>query len=137
MDTWLKIWENYGLGGVAMVIIALGATYILRRLFAKNDGILTKVGERHIEYLGATERAIGELVESSAQMAQSSMRTDETLAALAEQHLDEDSPFATTRLVRSGVHGCSILEHICKKVDCYDECGDSIKAIKRELLGRT
>lgn len=132
-EGWIHIVERFGIGTAVLAVIFVMAGYVLRRLFAERNGILTAVGKQHIEYLQTTQRAIGELVESSQQSANANTLTSETLTALQIRHEDPDSPFSTMRLMKAAVHAEEILRHACKKAGCYEECRNALDGIKREL----
>jgi len=142
VEDWLSIFDRYGIAGALLALVAIGAWYILRRLFDKDDGILTRVGNRHIQYLDEQEKIGQSLARSNerltatAELAHESMRQrQEAIDKLVESHSDPDSMFSTVRLSRSGLHACDILEAVARKMGIGDETSSSIESIRRELGG--
>jgi hypothetical protein len=142
VDGWFSILDRYGIPGVILAGVAIGCFYVLRRLFAKGDGILTAIGNRHIEYLDEQEKIGQSLARSNerltttAELAHKSMsQQQETIDKLVEIHGDPDSTFATVRLNRSGLHACDALEAVARSLGVSDETDSSIASIRRELGG--
>ena len=133
METALKAIEQFGVSAVVIAFFVVSSGYVLRRLFNSKDGILTKVGERHIEYLSTSEKCLEQLATANGKLADNWEQQSGALARLAEQHDSESSPFATVKLSRAGVHACDVLEKVANNLGITEACESSIESIRREL----
>ena len=128
MDAALKAIEQFGISCVVIAFFIAGTGYVLRRLFNATNGILTKVGERHIEYLSTSERCLEQLARSNDAIAEKSERQAGEIGRIADQQDQE-----TVKMNRAGVHACDVLEKVADSLGIKDATGSSIDSIRREL----
>ncbi len=133
METLTTIAERFGLATALLTVVGIGAAYILRRLFDRRDGILTRVGERHLQFIDSLEETHKSLSESTETLAATAGAGTRTLADLVELHESPDSNFSTVRLHRAGVHACDVLEQVVDALDISDTTKNSIDSIRREV----
>jgi len=131
VDSFTELAREFGIAAAVLVFVGIGAAWVLRRLFAKDGGILTKVGERHVDFIDGIETTHSSLARSidrlaaTAEDAHSGMRDrNESLAELAGSRAG---------LHRAAVHACDILAKITGNLGLGDETKDSIEAIRREV----
>ena len=133
METLTTIAERFGLATALLTVVGIGAAYILRRLFDRRDGILTRVGERNLQFIDSLEETHKSLSESTETLAATAGAGTRTLADLVELHESPDSNFSTVRLHRAGVHACDVLEQVVDALDISDTTKNSIDSIRREV----
>lgn len=133
METFTTIAERFGLATAILTVVGFAAAYVLRRLFAKGDGILTRVGERHLLFIDSLEDTHKSLAESTQTLTATAGAGTRTLAELVDLHEDPESNFSTVRLHRAGVHACDVLEQVVEALEISDTTKNSIDSIRREV----
>lgn len=126
---WLEAIDRYGIASVILVAVGFGSWYVLRRLFAKDGGILTKVADRHIDYLDKTEQYTGELTESNRRLASAAETAHEAMLVRNEQFaalLD-----SREGLHRAAGHACDVLALVSEKLGV--DASIPIGHIRREI----
>lgn len=128
IDTVIKVGREFGVSTAILLGVAAMFWYILRRLFQKDEGILTKVAERHVDFVDSLERTHKELTESNRKL------TD-----VAEENRVRFSRLAESRdsLHRAAVHSIDILEAVAEKLGIEERTRPSIDSIRREILPGT
>lgn len=71
MEVLIPVFQQFGPFGGFFVIFGLGMWFAGKRLFNKEDGILTKLAERHMKHMDRNEEATKKIVEEIAALATS------------------------------------------------------------------
>lgn len=127
----LEALDRYGIAAVVIAAFLAGTAYTLRRLFNAKDGILTKVGERHVSFLDKSEEFQSELAESNRRLADAA----ETARQEMKTRNDQFGELVASRaaLHRAGIHACDVLAKVADALSI--DARDSIEAIRREIQG--
>ncbi len=134
VDSLARTLDQYGIAAIlALFVCASG--YILWRLFGKNDGILTKVGEGHVEFLGrvakSSERHSDTLREltTTANSAHEMGRERVELLKVMLGRLGGD----IDAIERIGEHAIDVVSAVCTRLEITEVTDASVASIKREL----
>lgn len=137
-ETALSIAEKLGVPLVILMFVGYCTVWAGRRLLAKDDGIISIVATRHVEFLDAMEIQQVEmltLTRKVVKLEEEGLTTTAdisgTLERLTDQHDSEHSKFATVRLHRAGAHACEVLEKICRELGVNAD--KEIQAVRMEL----
>lgn len=123
-------WGDYGILGAVLSAMSTAIGVIIRiiyvRLLDKNEGLLTKLAERHIEFVDALQSGHVEVVEI--------LRSQEGhLGNLTILHEATDSKFATVKINRAMWHHADgMLYHIGGNAEKAEE---SFLKVKESIAG--
>ena len=134
--------ERYGVSTVVIAAFLCGGVYVTRRLFNAENGLLTRITEKHIDFLERTTRCQEELTKSNAgfsdsleHMAEEMGRRTRQLQTLIEHQHDRESLMSNYRTNRAALRACDALEAIADEFGCRDKVLHIINDIRRELKG--
>jgi hypothetical protein len=134
----LGLFTEYGLIGLVVGFVLLSATWILRRFLAKEGGILTEVGKRHIRFVDESAGIMAKNAETQGQLMQVQMTQTELTTKiydevheLAEKHSDLNAPFATIALHEAGLGFCDIMAKFASKLEVNID--SELRDIRRKL----
>ncbi len=129
---WFEAWRDTGAASVIIIFFICVSLFVVWRLFGK-EGILTKVGSRHIEYVAKTEELqvvqTGIMDKLSAKVSEVNQDTKHLLV----EHYDPNSVFSTTKLTACAGHACDLLDLVCRELKIEDHAGPIIANMRREL----
>jgi len=116
--------REFGVGVAIVIAIFTGGGYILYRLFAKQDGILTIVSQRHIQFIDVMQEQQTKLTSATEQLATSSKVASENIQMMSASR---------DNLHRAASHACDYLEQVAKSLDIEDQTRASINNIRSEI----
>lgn len=129
---------EYGLVGAMIGCILLSGVWVLRRLFARDGGIITEVGKRHIKFVDESASVMSANAETQTQLMQIELRQTELTTKIYEEvheltraHTDPKSVFATTALHAAGLGFCDIMAKFAISLDVDIE--SELRDIRRKL----
>jgi len=129
---------EYGLLGLMVGCILLSGVWTLRRLFARDGGIITEVGKRHIKFVDESAGVMLKNSETQTQLmqielAQTQLTTKiyDEVHELTKTHGDPNSVFATTALHEAGLGFCDIMAKFATTLDV--DIVSELRDIRRKL----
>jgi len=125
---WVKAVEQIGITGVIILFIGLCVAWLGRRLLGEN-GMLTKVADRHVAFVDRTEDLMDESLKLQAKAVEVSVTMAETIAEAGEAH--HQIRKQTKQFRRAAVVACDVLEKIASKLDVSVD--QELKIIRSEL----
>ncbi len=134
----LSLFTDYGLPGLLIGFGLLAVTWMLRRMFAAEGGILTEVGKRHIRFVDESSEVMSKNAETQGQLmliqnkqAELASNIWEEVHELSKRHNSPNSPFATVALHEAGLGFCDIMAKFATKLDVDIE--SELREIRRKL----
>jgi hypothetical protein len=132
-----NLWAQYGLLGLVLFTIffaLIGAGwYIIRRLFNKNDGLITIAINDHSNFLEKVTNTLSENQLTNQKIESSLKKLVTANEQLFELHQDPEAPFSTVKTNLSLQHLGVMLNRLAKHSlpeDEYSEVKEHLKEIK-------
>jgi hypothetical protein len=123
MIGWVEAVERIGIAGVTVVFVGVAMAWLGRR-FIGRGGLLSKVGERHIQFIDKTE----ELMHDSLHL------QTRAIDLAAEATADQAKALRSThKMRRAGLCACDVLEKIAVEMEV--EVSVELDKVRSELNG--
>lgn len=120
---WLEAVERIGLAGATVVFFGFAVAWLGRRFIGKG-GLLSRMGERHMQFIDKTEG----LMHDSLHLQTKAMDM------AAEATSDQAQTLVSTRKIRrAGLSACDVLEKIGDKLDI--DLTSEVEQVRSELNG--
>lgn len=131
---------EYGIAAAVIAFVLGASSWVLHRLFNANNGIITEVTKRHIEFLDQLKHSHGEhlKIQQAHTRILEGMTSDIKVMAsatdeLVDMHQDDDTTFSTRKLHEYGIQACDLFEMVCVKMEIQEKAKPLIKVMKRTL----
>ena len=138
----LHLVDKYGVSLSLVVAFAFATVYILRRLLAEKNGILTQhfksdaASREHLVDSVRTMATTGERIGQVLEGVNTRLESIEGIADRLERiHYDPHSRFATMALGRCALDACDVAEKVVKQMDQQETPGGLISQVLPLLEG--
>ena len=117
----LEIIDRYGLPVTALIGLWLLARQVIDRLLNKQDGILTGIANRHIQFVDQLQKAQTQIGDAA------DVAKEQMMILNASRG----------RLISAATYACDVLEETSKALNIEEETKGPLEAMRRELLSYT
>jgi len=140
--TTIDIVQNFGFLGAFFILIASLGIYAAKRCLNKDNGILTLLAQKHINFLDKTIEANRSLIQNTEKIFYSTTSLEAEVLSLQEQgeklselHTRSDSSFSTVRLHNAANEAIALAESMCNQLNI--NCSEELGKIRRALAERS